>query len=118
MTEEKSFVKRVGNRFWWQRKMMLLTQKEVAERAGMSAEQYRLIECGKRVANIEMFKNLCVILKLPADYALEINILRSGSTVPLRGALERIEKMWSDIWTRYWDGEFHEEMESSCHCEE
>ena len=72
---------RLGQRIRRQRKLIGLTQKEVAERAGISLPFYGHIERGTRKASLETLVALANALHVGVDYLLcdSLNTVRNDS---------------------------------------
>lgn len=54
------------------RKLIRLTQQEVAEKAGISRSFYAMVEAGKRGCSVHTWLKLGMVLKLSKDQILEI----------------------------------------------
>lgn len=65
-----NFLSNMGNRISERRKEMNLTQEKLAEKMGVSLQTISCIELGKKAIRPENLANLCIHLKVSADYIL------------------------------------------------
>lgn len=66
--------KNIGMRIGLRRRELKITQKEIAEKIGVSDKYISNIETGKRNINLEMLSRMCEILYATPDYFLLGNI--------------------------------------------
>ncbi len=66
--------KNIGMRIGLRRRELKITQKEIAEKIGVTDKYISNIETGKRNINLEMLSRMCEILSATPDYFLLGNI--------------------------------------------
>lgn len=62
--------KNIGMRIGLRRRELKITQKEIAEKIGVTDKYISNIETGKRNINLEMLSRMCEILSATPDYFL------------------------------------------------
>lgn len=62
--------KNIGMRIGLRRRELRITQKEIAEKIGVTDKYISNIETGKRNVNLEMLSKFCEILRATPDYFL------------------------------------------------
>lgn len=90
---------RMGQRIRRQRKMMGLTQREVAEKVGISLPFYGHIERGSRKASLETMVSIANTLGVSADMLLQDSLDIMTKPLPTGGAYlsEHSQALLSDI---------------------
>ena len=68
--KETDMLKQMGDRIYHRRKLMKLTQEELAEKMCVSTQMISNLELGKKAIRPENLIKLCVILNVSADYIL------------------------------------------------
>lgn len=67
---DKSILKEIGLRISKQRKILNLTQEQVAENMNVSTQMISNVELGKKAIRPENLINLCNVLEVTSDYIL------------------------------------------------
>ena len=73
------------------RKELKMTQKEIADRLGISYQAYSAWECGVKEPSKEKVKRLEQILRVPKGYFTEIEIVRLYNTLSNKGKNQVLE---------------------------
>lgn len=60
----------IGTRLYTRRKQLRLTQEELAEKAGITAQTISYAELGKKALRPENIVKLCIALNISTDYLL------------------------------------------------
>ena len=68
--DERAFMKKVGERFAFQRKKYRLTQKQVGERIGAPASIISRLETRGESITIDKLAKACILFGCSADYML------------------------------------------------
>lgn len=69
----KSGVRGFGERLKCVRKMRRMTQLELGQKSGMTADHISHFECGIRLPNAENLRAISIALNTSADYLLDSN---------------------------------------------
>ena len=67
---DTEFLKAMGQRILVRRKALRMTQEELAERLGVSAQMISNLELGKKAIRPENLAKVCEVLELRADFVL------------------------------------------------
>ena len=67
---DNEFLKAMGQRILVRRKALRMTQEELAERLGVSAQMISNLELGKKAIRPENLAKVCEVLGLSADFVL------------------------------------------------
>lgn len=67
---ENNFLKDMGQRIMVRRKALRMTQEELAEKLGVSAQMISNLELGKKAIRPENLAKVCEVLGLSADFVL------------------------------------------------
>lgn len=67
---ENNFLKDMGQRIMVRRKALRMTQEELAEKLGVSAQMISNLELGKKAIRPENLAKVCDVLGLSADFVL------------------------------------------------
>ena len=70
-----------SNQLKFYRKSLGLTQKQIAEKLGLTEQAYQHYEYGDREPTLETLKRLCVIFDCTSDELLEIDTTSARSKV-------------------------------------
>lgn len=86
-----TFLVNMGMRIAQQRKVLCLTQEQLADKMGVSLQTVSCIELGKKAIRPENLANLCNYLNVSADYILygKRNEQQMGETVAKLSALDK-----------------------------
>ena len=68
--EDKLFLREMGSRISARRRLMRLTQEELAEKINVSTQMISNLETGKKAIRPENLLKICVALDVSADYLL------------------------------------------------
>lgn len=68
--KEIDVLKKMGERIYHRRKLLKLTQEELAEKMGVSTQMISNLELGKKAIRPENLIKLCEVLNVSADYIL------------------------------------------------
>lgn len=68
--EDKTFLKKMGSRISVRRRMMGLTQEELAEKIDVSTQMISNLETGKKAIRPENLLKICNALDVSADFLL------------------------------------------------
>lgn len=68
--KETDILKQMGERIYHRRKLLKLTQEEMAEKMGVSTQMISNLELGKKAIRPENLIKLCEVLNISADYIL------------------------------------------------
>ena len=71
--KETDMLKQMGERIYHRRKLMKLTQEELAEKMCVSTQMISNLELGKKAIRPENLIKLCTALNVSADYILTGN---------------------------------------------
>ena len=67
---DSEFLKAMGQRILVRRKNLRMTQEELADRLGVSAQMISNLELGKKAIRPENLAKVCEVLELSADFVL------------------------------------------------
>ena len=67
---DTDFLKEMGQRIMVRRKSLRMTQEEMADKLGVSAQMISNLELGKKAIRPENLARVCVVLGLSADFVL------------------------------------------------
>ena len=67
---DTDFLKEMGQRIMVRRKSLRMTQEEMAEKLGVSAQMISNLELGKKAIRPENLARVCDVLGLSADFVL------------------------------------------------
>ena len=67
---DNEFLKAMGQRILVRRRALRMTQEELAERLGVSAQMISNLELGKKAIRPENLAKVCEVLELSADFVL------------------------------------------------
>ena len=67
---DTDFLKEMGQRIMVRRKSLRMTQEELAEKLGVSAQMISNLELGKKAIRPENLAKVCEVLSLSADFVL------------------------------------------------
>ena len=65
-----NLLKEMGERIYFRRKALKLTQEELAEKIGVSTQMISNLELGKKAIRPENLINICSVLNISTDYVL------------------------------------------------
>lgn len=90
--EDKTFLKKMGSRISVRRRMMGLTQEDLAEKIDVSTQMISNLETGKKAIRPENLLKICNALDVSADFLLtgsdrstsQDPMYRKFSALPLR----------------------------------
>lgn len=68
-----NLLKEMGERIYFRRKALKLTQEELAEKIGVSTQMISNLELGKKAIRPENLVNICSVLSISSDYVLSGN---------------------------------------------
>ncbi len=68
-----NLLKEMGERIYFRRKALKLTQEELAEKIGVSTQMISNLELGKKAIRPENLINICSVLNISSDYVLSGN---------------------------------------------
>ena len=68
-----NLLKEMGERIYFRRKALKLTQEELAEKIGVSTQMISNLELGKKAIRPENLLNICSVLNISSDYVLSGN---------------------------------------------
>ena len=90
--ERKDILKIIGNKIKEARKIANITQDAVAEKIGISPDQFRNIENGRNLGSIEVIINICNILNLTTD-ELFYEVLTNKTEIMDKKIYRKFEKL-------------------------
>ena len=67
---DTDFLKEMGQRIMVRRKSLRMTQEELADKLGVSAQMISNLELGKKAIRPENLAKVCEVLSLSADFVL------------------------------------------------
>ena len=67
---DTDFLKEMGQRIMVRRKSLRMTQEEMADKLGVSAQMISNLELGKKAIRPENLAKVCEVLSLSADFVL------------------------------------------------
>lgn len=67
---DTDFLKEMGQRIMVRRKSLRMTQEELADKLGVSAQMISNLELGKKAIRPENLARVCAVLGLSADFVL------------------------------------------------
>lgn len=70
MLKDLEIMRNLGNRIYEKRKLLKLSQAELAEKVGVSPQMISNLETGKKAIRPANLYNICKTLDLSTDYAL------------------------------------------------
>ena len=73
-------LQQVGRRLYERRKQLRMTQEELAERVGITAQTISTAELGKKAMRADTIIRVCAALDISADYLLFGHISSQDST--------------------------------------